>query len=142
VGMTVVDASVAVKWLLPEQGEEEAITLLRNGERLIAPDLLHLEVVGSVLRHFREDRLTEAQVRDINAAWNGMLVTGAVVLQSNDEVFERAVAISITLRHPLKDCLYIALAERDGADLVTADKTLHQRGRKVHTKITLLGRAA
>ena len=39
----------------------------------------------------------------------------------------RAFAIAKALRHPVYDCLYVALAERLGAHMVTADAKLIER---------------
>lgn len=141
-GVKVVDASVCTKWLLPEQGAAEASSLLRMGDRLIAPDLVNIEVIGAVLRRNRERTLSDEQVGEILTSWGDMLADGSLSLTSNAEVFDRAVSISLKLRHPLKDCLYLALAEQEDADLVTADKQLHERGRTFYTRITLLGRGA
>ena len=44
----VIDASVAVKWFLPEQDSDAARAILHFGHDLLAPDLLYAEV-GSVL---------------------------------------------------------------------------------------------
>jgi predicted nucleic acid-binding protein len=46
--MIVVDASVAVKWFIPEAGEEAAAKLLGGKKRLIAPALIRLEVTGTL----------------------------------------------------------------------------------------------
>ena len=44
----VVDASVAIKWVVPEAGSERAITLLDHG--LVAPDLLFSECANILWR--------------------------------------------------------------------------------------------
>ena len=36
----------------------------------------------------------------------------------------RGMAIALTTRHAVYDCLYVALAEREGCELVTADDKL------------------
>jgi predicted nucleic acid-binding protein len=43
-GFLVVDASVAVKWYVPELDSQRAHLILAGGHRLIAPDLLLAEV--------------------------------------------------------------------------------------------------
>jgi predicted nucleic acid-binding protein len=42
------------------------------------------------------------------------------------------------LSHPLQDCLYLALAERLGAPLVTADKKFVAKARASHTLVRVL----
>ncbi|NJL51216.1 MAG: type II toxin-antitoxin system VapC family toxin [Hydrococcus sp. SU_1_0] len=45
-----VDASVAVKWLLNEEDSERACGLFEQPYRLIAPDLIRLEVLAAISR--------------------------------------------------------------------------------------------
>ena len=60
----VIDASVAVKWLLPEDGREEALRLqdLYQDEKidLIAPSLLGVEVANVLWKRARRGDLTSA----------------------------------------------------------------------------------
>jgi predicted nucleic acid-binding protein len=39
-------------------------------------------------------------------------------------LMDRAVSISILMRHNVHDCLYVAVAEREGCDFVTADQRM------------------
>jgi len=59
----VVDASVAVKWFLPEPDAEPAVALLRAGHRLIAPDLLWIEVASVLWKVVRRGSLTAGPAR-------------------------------------------------------------------------------
>jgi predicted nucleic acid-binding protein len=49
-----------------------------------------------------------------------------------------AIALSTKLKHPVADCLYLAVAIRSNAPLITADTTFHERARPVWKKTTLL----
>lgn len=140
--MIVVDASVAVKWLLPEQWDQEAKKLLAEDDRLIAPDFAALEVHGAILRRFRENALSEQVVRETCEIWRGMLADGLVTLQPDADFLDRAFELSIKARHPLTDCLYLALAEQMRATLITADRKFYERGRMVYKQVSLLGKAA
>ncbi|HEV3304463.1 MAG TPA: type II toxin-antitoxin system VapC family toxin [Planctomycetaceae bacterium] len=62
--MIVVDASVAVKWFIPEPGEEAAVKLLDGTNGLISPALIRLEVTGAIIRRYREGHLTEKKARE------------------------------------------------------------------------------
>ena len=66
-GLIVVDASVAVKWVVEEPGSREAGFLLTGGDRLYAPDLLTIEVTGAITRAFRNGRLDDAEVGPVAA---------------------------------------------------------------------------
>ena len=52
--MIVVDANVAAKWYLPEIGTEAALELMGGPNRLFAPDLIRIEVLGSLKLTFME----------------------------------------------------------------------------------------
>jgi len=90
----VVDASVAVKWFLPEAGANPAVAMLRAGHRLIAPDLLWIEVASVLWKVARRGALTADE---------------AERMASDGTVY---------------DSLYVALAAREDAVMVTADERL------------------
>lgn len=116
--MTVaVDASVAVKWLLPEPDSPQAETLLSGGNRLVAPDLLLIEVANVLWRKRRAAQVTDADA----AAMQEDLPQFFARLHPIGPLMPRALAISFALDHPVYDCVYLALAEREGCPLVTAD---------------------
>jgi predicted nucleic acid-binding protein len=48
-------------------------------------------------------------------------------LVSEIDLAKRASEISLNLEHPAYDCFYLALAEREEATLVTADRRLVER---------------
>ena len=52
--MIVIDASVAAKWYLPEKGSDAAVELQEGPDQLFAPDLIRMEVAGSITRRVRE----------------------------------------------------------------------------------------
>jgi len=136
--MIVVDASVAVKWFVPEPGEEAAGKLLDGAERLLAPSLIRMEVSGAIIRRFREGDLTENRAREGTQAWDAMLERGVVSLLPDSEVFEDAVQMAFLARHTLADCLYLAVAKRVDAAVITADEPMQKRGIRVYGRITLL----
>ncbi len=136
--MIVVDASVAVKWFLPEVGSDHARALLTQDRRLIAPDVVRVEVLGAVARQFHKDLLSREQVLRASERWKRLLDDGELVLYPFEELTDAALALSIEARHAVMDCTYLALAKRYNAELLTADKPLHSRGTKVYANITLL----
>ena len=54
----VIDASVAVKWFVPEIYSDVASTLLDSKHHLIAPDLLFIEIGSVVWSRTRFDKMT------------------------------------------------------------------------------------
>jgi predicted nucleic acid-binding protein len=119
----VVDASVAMRWSVTLDKNERAEALLQLGELIIAPDLVLAEI-------------TNAAWKSTNSA--GAPVSAVTVLveeaaQYFDELVpsaglkDRALEITLALKHPAYDCFYIALAEQRGCRLVTAHERLLRR---------------
>jgi predicted nucleic acid-binding protein len=139
--MIVVDASVAVKWFIPEAGEEAAAQLLNSKKRLVAPALVRLEVTGAILRRYREGHLSEKKAREGTGAWEAMLEHRVVRLIPDAELFDDAVQMAFLAKHTLADCLYLAAAKRLAAPVITADGPMRDRGIRAYKDITLLGGA-
>jgi predicted nucleic acid-binding protein len=116
----IVDASVAVKWFAAEDGSDRAEALLATGEALIAPDLVLAEVSNVMWKKLRRGLLSPDQV--VAAAQRLPQYFERLIAIS--ELVERATDLTITLDHPVYDCFYLALAERERLPLVSADSRL------------------
>ncbi len=116
----VVDASVALKWFIEEEGSAQADALLKGGELLIAPDLIIAEVANAGWKAVRAGSMLPEQ-HDHAAE---RLALAFDILVPLGSLAPRAVAISRVLNHPVYDCFYLALAEARGAVVVTADRRL------------------
>jgi len=113
----VVDTSVAIKWIVDEEGSDEAELL--QGADMVAPALLRIEA-GNVLRTLAGKRLL-ANERAIDLYL--FLQTAPVTIIDADDLLERrALDLALALEHPIYDCVYLALAERMDRRLVTADR--------------------
>jgi len=136
--MIVIDASVAVKWLLPESGDAAAQALLASEERLVAPSLIRTEVAAALARRAR---FGEIEPRDAGTAmglWLQTLRDGVIGLVADEADLVTALRLAIELNHPLQGCLYLALAERLGAPLVTADEKFVLKARASHALVRML----
>lgn len=115
----IVDSSVALKWIIPENGSPEAL-FIRERARLTAPDLLIVECVNACWKYVRRrEILAEEAVLAI-----GVLERLDVELVSVRLLAESTIQLSIELAHPAYDCTYLALALRRGCPFVTADQKL------------------
>lgn len=120
----VLDASVAVKWVLPEEDSPKALSLrddFRNGvHELIAPDTLPIEVAHALTRAERKNVIaqTEAIIKLAD------LYSLQPRLHPYLPLLPRAVELSSMMRIGVYDCLYVALAENEACNLVTADERL------------------
>lgn len=101
-----------------ETGSDEAIALLRNGQPLIAPDLVVAELCNAAWRLWRRDELSRQQV-DIIAEKAPLLFSERV---AHDGLSRRATHMATVLAHPAYDCFYLALAELRDCAMVTADQ--------------------
>jgi predicted nucleic acid-binding protein len=125
--MIVVDASVIVKWFIPEAGDIPAKGLLAAGDELIAPELARIEVASALIRKGLRDEVAAADVESTLRAWFRAVSEGQIFLLPNSDDIEAAAKLALELRHPLPDCLYLAVAERLGVALITADRTFARR---------------
>jgi len=111
----IIDASVAVKWVVPEIGSDRAAALAAY--RLSAPDLLDAECANVLWV-----KVTRGEIDESDAlARIARLTTAPVDRVSCRELASAALKLSIDLGHPAYDCLYLALAIRAAVPLVTAD---------------------
>ena len=113
----VIDASIALKWVVQEDGTNQAL-VLRQHARLIAPDLLVPECANILWKKVQRKELTRDE-----ALLAARLLQGAEIeLLPTRSLLEQAARIAIELDHPAYDCLYLALAMENGCRFVTADE--------------------
>jgi predicted nucleic acid-binding protein len=136
--MIVVDASVIVKWFIPEVGAVPAKALLGSGDELIAPELARIEVASALIRKGLREELTGADVESTLRAWFRAISEGQIFLLPNSEDMEAAARLALELRRPLPDCLYLAVAERLGVALITADRAFVRRAERRTPLVQLL----
>lgn len=131
-----VDASVAIKWVVEEPGTAEALALRRH--RLCAPDLLVAECANILWKKVRRGELVEAEA--LLAA--RLLERAEVELVPMRRTLEAATRLAVLLEHPAYDCLYLALAQTGGHAFVTADERLCARVRERGVPMQVLPLAA
>ncbi len=111
----VIDASVALKWVLDEPGSEAAEALL--DEALVAPSLWLIEAANALWRRRLRGEITRDGAQDRLAALFDAPVTSLAI----EDDLVAALAIAVEIRHPVYDCLYLAAGLRHDAQVVTAD---------------------
>ena len=128
----VIDASVAIKWVVDESGTEQALLLRRH--RLVAPDLLVPECANILWKKVRRGELSDAEA--ILAA--RLLQRAEIELEPTRGLLESAMKLAIALDHPAYDCIYLALAEALSCAMVTADERLYRRALAIEPKVVRL----
>jgi predicted nucleic acid-binding protein len=116
----VVDASVVVKWFVPEVHSDRARRLLDAAHEYIAPDLLFAETANTIWKKIRRQELTVAEGRRLVADMSGI----AVQTVSCRSLAEDAHALANATGRTVYDCMYVALAVRLNTRSITADDRL------------------
>lgn len=120
----VLDASVAVRWLVPERGSEVAADLMQRPISWTAPHLLVIEVTAALRRKVVASELRIEQASQALGILLQAIDSGVVDLAADETLALSALQSAVLLKHKVPDCLYLALAQREGAALATADTTL------------------
>jgi predicted nucleic acid-binding protein len=120
----VIDSSVGFKWVVPEPDSDKALRLRQHHEQaiheLLAPDIFSLETGHALTR-------AESQKRIPVGTALLLLTDVANSLPSYHPsllFLLRACEISSKARVGIYDCIYVALGEKEGCEVVTADATM------------------
>jgi predicted nucleic acid-binding protein len=120
----VIDSSVAFKWVVTEIDSDKALRLLADYDNavheLLAPDLFTTEIANALASAEKSGRIQPGQA----AAFLTDIINNSPVIHEAMLVLDRALEICLATRHSVYDCIYVALAEREGCELVTADDKL------------------
>ena len=118
----VLDVNVALKWVLNEVDSTKARRLRDDWraqiQELIVPDVFPFEAAHALTRAERRRLIADA------AQFWGEIMADCPRLFPSLPLAHRALTISRQARIGFYDCLYVALAEREGCELVTADAWL------------------
>ncbi|MHB8267534.1 type II toxin-antitoxin system VapC family toxin [Bradyrhizobium sp.] len=114
----VVDASVAVKWLVPEDMSELAKELSGTKDRLVSPRLIVTEIANALVRKVMQGTIAPEEAKSQFTALPRFLPE----LVEVEDLIESALENACVLRHPIYDLIYLEAARRLDAQLVTADR--------------------
>jgi predicted nucleic acid-binding protein len=112
----VVDASVALKWVVEEPGSDAALAI--RSEQLVAPAIWLAEAANALWRHVR---LGEASAVEAFARM-ARLERAPVLSIPIQRYVAAALELATRSDHPVYDCFYLALAIELGAPVVTDDR--------------------
>lgn len=122
--VVVVDTSIALKWVLEEADSNKADTLLaewiKKGMLIIAPNLLAYEITNALYRKVRKGEITLDRAKEALAEIS--LAEIEFDFSSDFTLSTRAIELANQYNLPATyDSHYLALAERKGCELWTAD---------------------
>lgn len=136
----VIDASVALKWVIEEEDSATAQEVLSSRHRLAAPEFLWVECANALWSKARRKLL---RWEDGLAAYGSLEKVGLVRIPIGYLVAP-ALEIARALDHPIYDCLYLAAALSEGGAVLTADERFAAAARKhpaYANHVRLLGEA-
>jgi len=116
----VLDASVVVRIIEGSPQTAAFQQAVLDAELVLAPELMLTEVSNAL---WRLQRAGQLQVEGLQQC----LSRGAALvdhIEPDRHLQVEALALACHLDHPVYDCLYLALARREAAVLLTADQKL------------------
>ncbi len=118
----VIDSSVALQWVLPETDAANAYRYVRSPD-VISADILLVESANVLAKKVRAGDFSGA------AALQALEMIRSAVPQlvRSDQLVRRALELSISLSHPVYDCIFLACAEQADGRLATRDAPLVKR---------------
>ena len=120
----VLDSSVAFKTLLAEQDSDRAQRLCEDYQNsiheLLSPDVFPAEIAHAITRAERQGRISPVE----GARLLTDMLNRLPAMHASLPLLPRAYHISSDARIGVYDCLYVALAEREGCELATSDDKL------------------
>ena len=106
--------------MIEEEGSDEAAALI--ADTLLAPSLWIAECANALSTLGRKGvitfRVARSKLDDLRAS--------TIVASPLEADLDAAMEIASALRHPIYDCIYLALALREGTHVITADRRFHQ----------------
>ena len=123
----VVDASAAVRLILGDSATAELAEPIRKAALVLAPELMLPEVANTLWKLQRADQLAGLDPQQL------LLDARELVdrLEPDRHLQAEALALASHLNHPVYDCLYLALARREAAPLISADQRLLRLAERV-----------
>lgn len=116
----VVDASVAVKWVVPEIHFEAARRLLGKGYGLQVPDFFFAEVSNVFWKRVKRG---EGSAEDARIALEA-LSTQPFKVSASQGLMARALDMALQTQRTVYDCVYLTLAVERQCQMATADQKL------------------
>ncbi|HFC29705.1 MAG TPA: PIN domain-containing protein [Oceanospirillales bacterium] len=118
----VLDASVVIKWFIPEIYWQQAVFLQHYPvSSLHAPDFVQLECTSILSKKVRRQEL---QLNEANQIQD-LLLQMPVQMYSWQDLLLKAGQVAHATCRSVYDCLYLVLAKQLQGKMVTADKKLY-----------------
>lgn len=117
----IADASVAIKWFVPEVHELAALRLLEQRTELHVPDLIYAEIGNILWKKWYRGEIDKEDVFYLIDDFKAVRLT----VHKTEELMENAWKIARQYKRSFYDSLYVALAVKTDCRMVTADLKLY-----------------
>lgn len=114
----VIDASVAMKWFVPEIHSETAAQLLDPDLVLCAPDLIVPEFGNTLWKKTRRGELSRTEAQEILTAFENL----PLEIYPSTTLLAPAFSLALSLDRTVYDSVHLALAIAHDGALITADQ--------------------
>lgn len=121
----VIDASVAVKWYVPEIYEQEATKLLKGGHNFHAPELFLPEFCNVIWMKLRRNEITKNEGEKIVFAF-ASYSEKKIIIHSHQKTIKAAYTGAEASGKTVYDWTYLALAILLSCEMVTADSKFYK----------------
>lgn len=115
----IIDASVALKWFIPEEFSDAADQIISSEHDLIAPEFMLIEL-GNVF--WKKTKLGEMSFKAAEDALYEASHSPIYYYPVTKSLIARSLNLAQQFKHPVYDCIYLALAEQEAGTVITADK--------------------
>ena len=119
----VVDASLVIKWFVPEIHSEAARRWLGASHDYVAPDLLFSEAGNAVWKKVRRKELDVTEARQLVVD----LTHVAVETVATRSLLQDALTVALSAGMTVYDAMYLTLAARLETEVITGDDRLADR---------------
>jgi predicted nucleic acid-binding protein len=123
----VLDASAAVRLILADPAAADLAERVGGAALVLAPELMLTELANTLWRLQRADRLNDHDPQELLAEARELVDR----LEPDRHLQAEALALACHLNHPVYDCLYLALARREAASLISSDRRLNALAERV-----------
>jgi predicted nucleic acid-binding protein len=117
----VLDASVAIKWYVPEVHAIRALHILDRDVAFSAPDLIYAEVGNTLWKMARRGDLSRERAADIFSKFREVTIEIYSSIRLLDVAFNFATGLDCSFY----DSLYLALAVANDCPVITADEKFY-----------------
>lgn len=123
----VLDASAAVRLILADPAAADLAERVGGAALVLAPELMVTELANTLWKLQRADRLNDLDPQELLAEARELVDR----LEPDRHLQAEALALACHLNHPVYDCLYLALARREAASLISSDRRLNALAERV-----------